>query len=108
MHGQERAPDDPNTYLIDEVEVTMTIIDDKLTAESTSGSTGGKFKVADRDSEVRLVLEGTGSDEATVTLSRPQIDRLRTILSEIAGSEAADADDFDFGGDAPRPSGDPT
>lgn len=98
MHGRRRTPTDPNTYLIDEVEVSMTIIDDKLTAESTSGSTGGKLKVADRESEVSFVLEGTGSDEATVTLSGPQLDRLQTILTEISHQDGSESGDS-----APRP-----
>lgn len=76
----------------------MTIIDDKLTAESTSGSTGGKLKVADRESEVSFVLEGTGSDEATVTLSGPQLDRLQTILTEISPQDGGKSGDS-----APRP-----
>lgn len=87
MHGRRRTPSDPNTYLIDEVEVSMTIIDDKLTAESTSGSTGGKLKVADRETDVSFVLEGTGSDEAVVSLSGPQLDRLQTILTEISNQD---------------------
>lgn len=84
---RNRTPADPDTYLIDEVEVIMRIIDGKHTVESKSGSKGGKLKIADRESEVRFVLEGTGSDASAVTLSRPQMDRLRRILSTVSSSD---------------------
>lgn len=80
---RSRAPADPDTYLIDEVDVAMRIIDGKHTVESKSGSKGGKLKVADRDTDIRFVLEGTGSDVGAVTLSRPQLDRLRRILATV-------------------------
>lgn len=102
MHERDRTPDDPNTYLIDEVEVKMTIVDDKITAESQSGSTGGKLKVADRDTSVQFALAGTGSDKSTVTLSRPQLDRLRTILGEIAEADNAQGASFDYERQDPR------
>lgn len=102
MHERDRTPDDSNTYLIDEVEVKMTIVDDKLTAESHSGSTGGKLKVADRDTSVQFTLDGTGSDKSTVTLSRPQLDRLRTILGQIADADTTEAGSFAYERQDPR------
>lgn len=88
VQDRNRAPADPDTYLIDEVEVAMRIIDGKHTVESKSGSKDGKLKLADRETEIRFLLEGKGSDVAVVTLSRPQMDRLQRILSTVASAQA--------------------
>jgi hypothetical protein len=81
-----------SAYLIDEVEVSMTIKDGKFTATSTSGPKAGKVKFEPNGNSVDLEFEGAGSDRAVVRLSRPELTQLRTTIDALLANEFSDGD----------------
>ncbi len=81
-----------NAYLVDEIEVSMTIKDGKFTATSTSGPKSGRVEFNPGETTVELVLEGAGSDRASVPMSRPELTQLRTTIDAVLANEFADRD----------------
>ena len=67
-------------HSVDEVEVSLTVTDGKLTAEAHSGPKAGSVGLGVVDGKAELSLHGPGSDVATVTLSGPELSTFRTIV----------------------------
>jgi len=82
-----------SAYLIDEVEVSMSIRDGKFTARSTSGPKAGKVRFEPDGTSVELIFEGAGSDRASVSLSRPELTQLRTTIDALLANEFSEGNE---------------
>lgn len=78
------------SLVVDEVEVTLTIKDGKLTVSSRSGAKNGTVELAVGESAAELVLTGAGTDHATATLTGPELSSFRTIVDAALSSLVSD------------------
>lgn len=79
-----------SAYLIDELEVAMSIKDGKFTATSMSGPKAGKVRFDPDGTSAELIVEGAGSDRTSVPLSRPELTQLRTTIDALLANEFAE------------------
>lgn len=84
-------------YRVREVDVVLSISDGKLSVESRSGAKGGVVELSPADDRANLTLQGAGSDEATATLSGPELSHFRTnvdaVLSSLSMDQGSQEDD---------------
>ena len=72
--------DERAAFGIEEIPVTLSIRDGKISAESKSGPKSGSAELAVEDSAARLALTGAGSDRATATFTGPELANFRTMV----------------------------
>lgn len=77
-------------YSVDEIEVSLTIKDGKVTLESRSGAKGGSIGLNVSDDRATITLDGAGSDHATAKLTGPELSNFRTIVDAAMSSLAVD------------------
>lgn len=77
-------------YSVDEVEVSLTIKDGKVTVESRSGAKGGSVGLTVDADRASLTLEGAGSDHGTAMLTGPELSNFRTIVDAGLSSLSVD------------------
>lgn len=65
---------------MDEIPVTLSISDGKISAESTSGPKSGSIDLAVEGTSVTLELGGASSDQASATLTGPELANFRTMI----------------------------
>lgn len=76
-----RSRDDgPDAYGVEEVSVTLSITDGKITAESKSGPKSGSLELVVDGTSATLALNGAGSDRATADLTGPELANFRTMV----------------------------
>lgn len=86
-----------SAYSIDEIEVSLTIKDGKVTVESRSGAKSGAVELSIGEKRATLELNGPGNDHGTAVLSGPELSNFRTIIdaglsSMTVGRDALDDD----------------
>lgn len=67
-------------YGMDEIPVSISITDGKITAESKSGPKSGSLELFVEGSGAEVVLSGAGSDRARASLTGPELANFRTML----------------------------
>lgn len=77
-------------YSVDEVEVSLTITDGKVTVESRTGAKGGSVGLSVGEDRATLTLDGTGSDHGTAVLTGPELSNFRTIVDAGLSSLSVD------------------
>lgn len=76
-----RPPDDgPDAYGIEEISVTLSITDGKMTAESKSGPKSGSVELVVDGTSATVALNGAGSDRAAAELTGPELANFRTMV----------------------------
>lgn len=83
-------------YRLEELEVRLEISEGKFAATSRSGPKGGSLELVDEPPSTRLTLKGTGSDEASVSLSAPELSNFRTIIDASLSSIIEDEESSDL------------
>ena len=74
------SPARDDGYGVEELAVTLSITDGKITAESKSGPKSGSVELFVDETAATLVLNGAGSDRATAELTGPELANFRTML----------------------------
>lgn len=77
-------------YSVDEIEVSLTIKDGKMTVESRSGAKGGSIGLNVSDERATITLDGAGSDYGTARLTGPELSNFRTIIDAGMSSLSVD------------------
>lgn len=77
-------------YSVDEIEVSLTIKDGKVTVESRSGAKGGSIGLNVSDERATITLDGAGSDYGTAQLTGPELSNFRTIVDAGLSSLSVD------------------
>lgn len=77
-------------YVLDEIGVSMTISDGKLTVESRSGTKGGSIELITEDLEAELTLKVGGDDQATATMTGPELSNFRTNIDAALAAMVSD------------------
>jgi hypothetical protein len=72
--------DGSDAYGVEEIEVTLSITDGKITTKSMSGPKSGSLELFVDGSSATLVLNGAGSDRATAALTGPELANFRTMV----------------------------
>lgn len=69
-----------DAFGIEEVDVTLSITDGKITTESKSGPKSGSVELLVDENSTSLVLNGAGSDRASAELTGPELANFRTMV----------------------------
>lgn len=89
------ADDQRSARGIDEVPVSLAIKDGKLTVESRSGAKSGSIELSVGETHADLTLYGPGVDQATATLTGPELSNFRTIVDAGLSSMTLDEAEMD-------------
>jgi hypothetical protein len=81
------------SHRINEIEVTMSISDGKLTVESRSGPKSGSVELSVVDSGAELTIHSAGNDQATATLTGAELSNFRTNVDSVMSSMVSDRAD---------------